>query len=94
MDNVVVAKLVKRYPEKEMWHDNKNGIEYWSWVGSDGKKGEGLLYHSQLFCAVAYETRNRLFKKIIPIVDSNLSRAQMIRQLIILQKGENEADGF
>ena len=92
MDNIVIAKLIRRHSEKETEYDKILHLEYWDFIWSDGKKGSGTLYHSQLFCAIAYEARNEMFKKVITIVDSNLSREQMIRQIIKLQKKGNEAD--
>jgi len=45
---IEIAKLIKRYPEKETEYDKKLEKEYWSFEWTDGTKGEGSLYQSQI----------------------------------------------
>ncbi len=49
MSKVVLAKLIKRMPEKETEYDkNIMDKEYWQYQWSDGSSGQGSLYQSQI----------------------------------------------
>ena len=48
MEQVVLAKLIKRCPEKESEYDKNMDMEYWQYQWSDGSLGQGSLYQSQI----------------------------------------------
>ena len=48
MGKVVLAKLIKRCPEKETAYDKNMNMEYWMYRWSDGSLGQGSLYQSQI----------------------------------------------
>lgn len=45
---VVLAKLIKRHPEKETEYDKNMNMEYWQYQWSDGTLGQGSLYQTQI----------------------------------------------
>jgi len=57
--SIVLEKLIKRIPEKETGYDKKFNMEYWEFIWSDGKKGEGSLYQTQII-----PLKNKLQKEI------------------------------
>ena len=48
MSEVVLAKLIKRMPEKETEYDKNMDMEYWQYQWSDGSLGQGSLHQSQI----------------------------------------------